>query len=184
MGSSTDKRSTQRRGGRRTLQPETAAKQLRCMELAVRGLTYAEIAEHEGYANESGARHAVAAAFKRSFDAAAEELRPVYQARANTLWRHGYDMVRKGLDTREDEDGNPIGPDLDMVRAGAQIADKALGRLMRLSGLDQPNLTVSVGSAGEFAALKAEFAALLPGAADAVPAVDAEIVNEDEENQQ
>lgn len=151
------------------------------MELAVQGLTYAEIAEHEGYANESGARHAVAAAFKRSFDATAEELRPVYQARANTLWRHGYDMVRQGLDVRQDDDGNTIGPDLDMVRAGAQIADRALGRLMRLSGLDQPNLTVSVGSAGEFAALKAEFtAALLPGA-DAVPAVDAEIVDEDEE---
>lgn len=178
MGSTTDKGpAKQRRGRARQLQPDTAAKQLRCMELAVRGLTYAEIAEREDYANESGARQAVAAAFKRSFDSTAEELRPRYQARAELLWSKGLIMLERGLDTRETEEGEPIPPDLDMAKAGAQIMDRALGRLMRLSGLDQPT-TVVIPGGPDLNALKAEFAQYLPALAAGEVPVDAEVVED------
>lgn len=175
MGSDTTKGTTKRRGRARAVQPDTAAKQLRCMDMAIRGLTYGEIAEAEEYADHSGARAAVARGFERAFDAAAEELRPRYQGRAELLWRHGLTLLEQGLDGTEDDEGNPIGPDLDKVRAGAQIADKALLRLMRLSGLDQPTVTPPAGG-DSLAALQAELLELMHRSPDQLAAVDAEIV--------
>lgn len=140
------------------------------MELAIRGLTFEEIAEHEGYADHSGARQAVARGFERAFDQAADQLRPVYQGRAELLWAKGLNLLEKGMEGRVGEDGEPLGPDLDMIRAGAQIADRALGRLMRLSGLDQAAVTVTVGGS-ELERLKAEFGELM----SAGP-IDAEVV--------
>jgi hypothetical protein len=142
------------------------------MDLAIRGLTYHEIAEREGYADHSGARQAVARAFERSFDASADELRPKYQARAELMWAKGLVMLERGMDTRETEEGEPIPPDLDMAKAGAQIMDRALGRLMRLSGLDQASVAVAVGGS-DLERLKAEFGQLL-----ATGAIDAEVVEE------
>lgn len=175
MGSTTSKRPP--RGRARALQPETAAKQLRCMDMAIRGLTYDEIAAAEGYADHSGARFAVTRAFERAFDAAADQLRPVYQGRAELLFRHGLTLLEEGLDTGEDADGNPIPQDLDKVRVGAAIADKALLRLMRLSGLDQPQVTVQVGG-GDLESLKRDFLAFL-GRAGVGAAIDAEVVEEE-----
>ena len=169
MGSTTTKGSP-RRGRARALQVDTADKQRRCMELAIQGLTYDEIAEREGYADHSGARQAVARGFERAFDTAADQLRPIYQGRAELLWMKGMTLLQQGLDGTEDEDGEPTGPDLDKVRVGAQIADRALGRLMRLSGLDQAAVTVSVGGS-DLERLKNEFAGLL-----ASPTLDAEVV--------
>lgn len=146
------------------------------MEHAARGMNYSEIAELEGYSNESGARQAVARGFERAFDRAADELRPIYQARAEFLYRTGVTLMAEGLDVRETtEDGEPVGPDLDRVRAGAQIADRALGRLMVLSNLNHAQVTVSAGS-GQLAALKAEFDRALNG--DGV--VDGEVVTEED----
>lgn len=175
MGSTGTKRTSKPRGRARPLQPETAAKQLRCMDLAIRGLTYQEIADTEGYANHSGAQQAVARGFERAFDRRAEELRPVYQGRAELLWRHGLTLLEQGLDGTEDDEGNPVGPDLDKVRAGAQIADKALLRLMRLSGLDQPTVTPPAGG-DSLAALQAELVELMNRSPSQLAAVDAEIV--------
>lgn len=140
------------------------------MEMAIAGVTYQEIAEREGYADHSGARWAVARAFERAFDTAADQLRPVYQGRAEQLWSKGMALLERGLDPGEDEEGQPKPVDLDMIRAGAQIADRALGRLMRLSGLDQAAVTVSVGG-NDLERLKNEFAGLL-----ASPTLDAEVV--------
>lgn len=145
------------------------------MEHAIRGRTYHEIAELEGYADHSGARQAVARAFERSFDASADELRPKYQARAELMWAKGLIMLEQGMDTRETEEGEPIPPDLDMAKAGAQIMDRALGRLMRLSGLDQAQVAVAVGGS-DLERLKAEFGRLL-----AAGAIDAEVVEEVEQ---
>lgn len=170
MGSTSTKRSNKPRGAARDLQPETAAKQHRCMELAIQGLTYQEIADREGYANHSGAQQAVARGFERAFDTAADQLRPRYQGRAELLWSKGMALLDRGLDPGEDEEGKPKPVDLDMVRVGAQIADRALGRLMRLSGLDQAAVTVSVGG-NDLERLKNEFAGLL-----ATPMLEAEVV--------
>lgn len=175
MGSTTNKGTP--RGRARALQPDTAAKQLRCMDHAIRGLTYQEIAELEGYADPSGARQAVARAFKRSFDASAEELRPRYQARAELLWSKGLTLLERGMDTRETEEGEPIPPDLDMAKAGAQIMDRALGRLMRLSGLDQPT-TVLVPGGPDLNALKAEFIQYLPALVGGQVPLDVEVVED------
>ncbi|MFD3426085.1 hypothetical protein [Nocardia fluminea] len=174
MGSTTSKGTTRRRGRARELQPETAEKQRRCMELAIKGLTYQEIAEAEGYSDHSSARWAVARGFERAFDTAADQLRPIYQGRAELLWMKGMTLLQEGLDGSEDEEGEPTGPDLDKVRVGAQIADRALGRLMRLSGLDQAAVTVSVGGS-DLERLKNEFAGLL-----ASPTLDAEVVEVDD----
>lgn len=147
------------------------------MELAIQGLTYDEIAEREGYADHSGARQAVARGFERAFDTAADQLRPIYQGRAELLWMKGMTLLQQGLDGTEGEDGEPTGPDLEKVRVGAQIADRALGRLMRLSGLDQAAVTISVGGS-DLERLKAEFTEVLSAPQLAAPTLDAEVVEE------
>lgn len=141
--------------------PETMAKQQRCLDLAVRGITYAEIAEHEGYSGESGARAAVHAALKRAASEAAETVRPLMIARAEKLWEHGFGVMLEGRDQQ----------DIDMFVKGAGVADKALARLMRLHGLDEPPaVQVSVGT--DLESLKRDFAKLL----DAGEPIEAEVV--------
>lgn len=147
------------------------------MQLAIAGRTYQEIADAEGYSNESGARQAVARGFERAFDSTADQLRPRYQGRAELLWSKGMALFERGLDPGEDDEGKPKPVDLDMVRAGAQIADRALGRLMRLSGLDQAAVTISVGGS-DLERLKAEFTEVLAAPQLAAPTLDAEVVEE------
>ncbi|WP_280332063.1 hypothetical protein [Nocardia wallacei] len=126
------------------------AKQQRCLDLAVRGLTYADIAHEEGYANESSARSAVHAALKRAATEAAETVRPLMIARAEKLWEHGFGVMLQGRDQQ----------DIDMFVKGAGVADKALARLMRLHGLDEPApVQVQVGT--DLESLKRDFAKLL-----------------------
>ncbi|WP_157121222.1 hypothetical protein [Nocardia miyunensis] len=157
-----------RRRGNASPAPDTMAKQQRCLDLAVRGLTYAEIAEEEGYAGESGARAAVHAALKRAATSAAETVRPLMIARAEQLWTHGFGVMLEGRDER----------DIDKFVKGASVADKALARLVRLHGLDQvPAVQVTVEGAPDLAQLKREFAELLDGAGGDV--VDGEVVDGD-----
>ena len=147
---------------------ETLARQQRCADLAIRGLSYTAIAEHEGYASESGARAAVAAVLHRADNAAAEELRPLMSARATELWRNGFEVMREGRDAG----------DMDRFRTGAVVADRALARLMRLWGLDQAAMAVQMsGTVGDLETLKVEFLRSLD--ADAV--IDGEIVADDAE---
>ena len=129
---------------------ETQARQLRCLELAVAGLSYTAIAEEEGYASESGARAAVNAVLQRTAVQGAEELRLLLGEQLADLYRRGMLLMEQGA-----ENGN-----LDMVKAGALICDRALGRRMRLYGLD--TAVVGVGAAGgdpgRLEALRAKFA--------------------------
>lgn len=141
-----------RRRGAAVPGADTMAKQQRCLDLAVRGLTYAQIAEEEGYAGESGARAAVHAALKRAATAADETVRPMMVARAEQLWVHGFGVLLEGRDQG----------DMDKFARGAKVADSALARLMRLHGLDQvPAVQVSVGGAPSLEAIKAEFSAYM-----------------------
>jgi hypothetical protein len=143
-------------GGR--VDVETMQRQQRCADLAIRGLSYTAIAEAEGYASESGARHAVSAVLSRADNGAAEELRPLMSARATELWRHGFEVMLEGRDAG----------DMDMFRTGAVVADRALARMMRLFGLDQAAMAVQMsGTVGDLEALKAQFlGALEPGVLD------------------
>jgi DNA-binding CsgD family transcriptional regulator len=144
---------------------EVKAKQQRCLDLAVKGLTYAEIAEAEGYASESGARKAVNAALKRSAKKAAETVRPLMVARAEKLWEHGLGVMLEGRDEG----------DMERFAKGASVADKALARLMRLHGLDTPDVSVQIGAgAGELERLKNDFMLEINKAAGGV--LDAELV--------
>ncbi len=139
------------------------AKQQRCADLAVQGLTYREIAEHEGYKDESGARAAVHAVFRRAATDAADILRPKIEARIELLWTAGLQVMQEGRE--QDDEGK--------FRAGATVADRALARLMRLYGLDQPTVEVHVGGES-LDNLKAQFTAMLDG-----QVVDAEVVSPD-----
>lgn len=155
-----------RRRGNASPAPDTMAKQQRCLDLAVRGITYAEIAEHEGYAGESGARAAVHAALKRAATSAAETVRPLMIARAEQLWAHGFGVMLEGRNQG----------DMERFVKGASVADKALARLVRLHGLDQvPAVQVSVEGAPDLAQLKRAFSELLDGVGGDV--VDGEVVD-------
>lgn len=132
---------------------DTKMKQQRCLDLAVQGLPYWQIAEAEGYASESGARKAVNAALRRAAKKAAETVRPMMVARAERLWVSGIEVMQEGRDEQ----------DMDKFKAGASVADKALARLMRLHGLDEPApVQVTVGGT-DLATLKQEFEKLLDG---------------------
>lgn len=155
---------TGKAGGK--VDPETMARQQRCLDLAVRGITYAEIAEEEGYAGESGARAAVHAALKRAATSAAETVRPLMIARAEQLWAHGFGVMLEGRDQG----------DMERFAKGASVADKALARLVRLHGLDQvPAVQVSVEGAPDLTQLKRAFSELLDGVGGDV--VDGEVVD-------
>lgn len=145
--------------------PVTAAKQQRCLDLAVQGFGYTQIAEQEGYASESGARAAVNAVLHRAAIDGAEELRPVLAARFTEMYRHGFEVMLAGRDQKE-------GMDLDMFKTGAVVADRALARLMRLFGMDQATMTVHAGTPGDLESLKLEFLKSLDGRA----VIDGEIV--------
>ncbi|NKY47991.1 hypothetical protein [Nocardia cerradoensis] len=145
--------------------PETRARQQRCLDLKVRGMTYADIAEHEGYAGESGARAAVEAALARAEKQAADVVRPLMVARAEKLWEHGLGVMLEGRDEG----------DMERFAKGASVADKALARLMRLHGLDTPDVSVQIGAgAGELERLKNDFMLEINKAAGGV--LDAELV--------
>ncbi|MEU1550246.1 hypothetical protein [Nocardia sp. NPDC005745] len=156
-----DPKATRPRRGKARATPDEMARQQRCADLAVQGLTYAEIAVEEGYASESGARAAVHAVFRRAATDAADVLRPKIEARAELLWTAGLQVMRDGRDEG----------DLDKFKAGATVADRALARLMRLYGLDQPVVEVNVGGES-LDSLKAQFMRMLDG-----DVVDAELVS-------
>ncbi|MCM6777890.1 hypothetical protein NDR87_31675 [Nocardia sp. CDC159] len=146
--------------------PETMARQQRCLDLAVRGLSYCEIAEHEGYSGESGARQAVHAALRRAATDAAEVVRPLMIARAEKLWEHGYAVMLEGRDEQ----------DIDKFLKGASAADRALGRLMSLHGLDRvPAVKVSMEGMPDLDRLKREMLQLLDGG----ETIEGEVVSED-----
>jgi len=74
----------------------TAARRLRCVELASQGLNYAEIAEAVGYANKSSARKAVVGALSEHTVEAVEHLRSVESERLNALQASIWDAALAG----------------------------------------------------------------------------------------
>lgn len=145
---------------------EVMAKQQRCLDYRATGkLTYAEIAEMEGYGSESGARAAVEAALRRAATESAELVRPLMIDRAERLFSQGYAVLSEGRD---------IG-DMDKFAKGAAVADRAFGRLLKLYGLDVEQVSVNLGGGGELDKIKAELTQLLDG-----NVVDAEVVPEGE----
>jgi len=74
----------------------TAARRLRCVELASQGLTYAEIAEAVGYANKSSARKAVVGALSERSVEAVEHLRSVESERLDALQASIWDAALAG----------------------------------------------------------------------------------------
>lgn len=150
--------------------PETRARQQRCLDLVVRGnFTYAEIAEREGYAGESGARAAVEAALKRAANEAAEIVRPTMIARAEALWAKAYGAVLRAEGRAE------FAEDSDELIKALNAADKALARLSKLYGLDAPDIAVNLGGdPAELERLRADVTRMLEGSAGVV---DGEVVD-------
>ncbi|WP_280420026.1 hypothetical protein [Nocardia carnea] len=159
-----------RRRGNAVPDAEVMAKQQRCLDYRATGkLTYAEIAEIEGYESESGARAAVEAALRRAATEAAAVVRPLMIDRAERMFAQGYAVMMEGRDAG----------DMDMFTKGAAVADRSFGRLMKLHNLDVEQVSVNLGGGGELDRIKQEFAALMEG-----NVVDAEIVPEGREDEQ
>jgi hypothetical protein len=74
----------------------TAARRLRCVELASQGLTYAEIASAVGYANKSSARKAVVAALAAREVDGVDMLRSLEVARLDELQLASWDHAMTG----------------------------------------------------------------------------------------
>jgi hypothetical protein len=74
----------------------TAARRLRCVELASQGLTYAEIASAVGYANKSSARKAVVAALAAREVDGVDMLRSLEVARLDELQLASWDHAMAG----------------------------------------------------------------------------------------
>ena len=74
----------------------TAARRLRCVELAGAGKTYAQIAEEVGFANKSSARKAVVAALAARQVDAVDDLRHLEVARLDALQAASWDDALTG----------------------------------------------------------------------------------------
>jgi hypothetical protein len=74
----------------------TAARRLRCVELASQGLTYAEIASAVGYANKSSARKAVVAALAAREVDGVDMLRSLEVTRLDELQLASWDSAMTG----------------------------------------------------------------------------------------
>jgi hypothetical protein len=74
----------------------TAARRLRCVELASQGLTYEEIASAVGYANKSSARKAVVAALAAREVDGVDMLRSLEVARLDDLQKASWGAALSG----------------------------------------------------------------------------------------
>ncbi|WP_194825691.1 hypothetical protein [Nocardia sp. XZ_19_231] len=77
-------------------QPDERDRQGKALELRLMGMTYAKIAEHLGYADESGAYRAVEAVLKRVESQLAEELRKMEDMRLDALLRRQLPAALRG----------------------------------------------------------------------------------------
>lgn len=152
----------------KTVNGSTAEKKeraVRASELAVLGMTYANIAKELGYASESGARDAVKRVFDQRVKTSYEAMRPILHERSELLWKHAWRRVNEAATSDEWE------------RAMRQ-AFNALNYSARINRLVDPktNVQVSVGSGGGLAELKREWLAMRAGHQQ--PALEGEVVEQ------
>lgn len=146
--------------------PDIQEKQARCARLAAQGMTYAEIAAQEGYSNESGARYAVRAHFRRAATETLEQMRPMLLERGELLWRSAMRHMSAAEARTKTVDGQTVpAPDEDAWARAHTQALKAAEYLGRVSGVTQagPQVQVNVGVSAELEALKREWLALVEG---------------------
>ncbi len=115
----------------------TAARRLRCVELASQGLTYAEIASAVGYANKSSARKAVVAALAAREVDGVDMLRRLEVSRLDKLQLASWDQAMAG---------NPQA--VDRVVRIINLRSKLLGLLDVPKGSTQPFANARVVSEG------------------------------------
>ncbi|MGW5147580.1 hypothetical protein [Rhodococcus koreensis] len=153
------------RGGANSPKPAVKAKQAEAAELAILGYPYAKIAEQLGYSNESSARAAVNAHFKRHSRESFEAMRPILQERAEMLWQSAWRNMNKA-----EREGQPEA----WARAHA-AAVRSLEYSARIHGLidSRTNVQVNVGASSAMESLKAEFNRRL----GLGQAIDAEVVS-------
>ena len=104
----------------RSIDPQTAARHRRVVELRIAGLTFDEIAADIGYAGRQSAKKAYDTALRRWAIEGVEQQRIIQSARLDTLWQFAYEAVQAG-------DLNQIGNCLRIEKRRAE-----------LWGLDQP----------------------------------------------
>ena len=104
----------------RSIDPTTAARHRRVVELRIAGLTFDEIAADIGYAGRQSAKKAYDTALKRWAIESVEQQRIIQSERLDALWRVAFAAVEAG-------DLNQIGNCLRIEKRRAE-----------LWGLDQP----------------------------------------------
>lgn len=76
---------------------DAAHKQAQALKLRLEGRSLAEIAEAVGYANASGAWHAIQAGLSTTLSEPSQELRELELARLDVMWRHTLPKIKKGV---------------------------------------------------------------------------------------
>lgn len=139
------RRTSQGADGRFQHDEYVARRDAEAARLRARGWSYAQIAEHMGYANHTGARQAVHRALQAVVQEPAEELRNLELARLDIMWQAAvavleanHYLVSQGrlifLGPRPLEDDAPVLAALDRML-------KIMERRARLLGLDAPART-------------------------------------------
>ena len=80
----------------RSIDPQTAARHRRVVELRIAGLTFDEIATDIGYAGRQSAKKAYDTALRRWAIEGVEQQRIIQSARLDTLWQFAYEAVQAG----------------------------------------------------------------------------------------
>lgn len=146
-------------------------RQLRCVAHRTNGLTFAEIAEEEGYASESGARAACRAVWKRAAVTATDELRAMLADRGERLWVAGLRVMDDGVEMMA-QGKEELG--LKKFEVGHRAAERALGRLILIHGVSGPVQQPEVEGAPSLEEIKRAFDAAVAGRGE--PPIDVEVV--------
>ena len=80
----------------RSIDPQTAARHRRVVELRIAGLTFDEIAADIGYAGRQSAKKAYDTALRRWAIEGVEQQRIIQSARLDALWQFAYEAVQAG----------------------------------------------------------------------------------------
>lgn len=72
-------------------------KQAQALKLRLEGKSLSEIAEAVGYANASGAWHAIQTGLAATLSEPSQELRELELARLDLMWKHTLPKIRKGV---------------------------------------------------------------------------------------
>ena len=80
----------------RSIDPQTAARHRKVVELRIAGLTFDEIAADIGYAGRQSAKKAYDTALRRWAIESVEQQRIIQSARLDALWQFAYEAVQAG----------------------------------------------------------------------------------------